>query len=217
MGYRARRFGRWLQYAVPSGYQRQQPVKRPILGPWVGVIDAILQDDKQRPAKQKHTAKRIFDRLEAEHGFSGGYTTVKKYVRGEHVRGRERCSCHWRTRRVRRRRTFHPSNKDPLLGTPDFGEALVIVAGVECKAHYLVMDLPHSDDCFVRAFPAETTEAFLPPHGRGPVRGGPGLKVTCEPSSILGRCRRAFCMTTPRLQWPRSWAASSGRGRALFL
>ena len=42
----------------------------------------------------------------------------------------------------------------------DFGEALVVIAGVECKAHYLVVDLPHSDDGFVKAFPAETTEAF---------------------------------------------------------
>jgi transposase len=36
-----------------------------------------------------------------------------------------------------------------------------MIAGVEQKAHYLAMDLPHSDDCFVAAFPAETTEAFL--------------------------------------------------------
>jgi len=33
-------------------------------------------------------------------------------------------------------------------------------------AHYLAMDLPHSDDCFVAAFPAETTEAFLEGHVR---------------------------------------------------
>jgi hypothetical protein len=50
-----------LQYAVPPGYQRQQPIKRPKLGPWLGVIDGILNDDKQRTAKQRHTAKRIFD------------------------------------------------------------------------------------------------------------------------------------------------------------
>jgi hypothetical protein len=30
----------------------------------------------------------------------------------------------------------------------------VVIAGVELKAHYFVMDLPHSDDCFVVAFPA---------------------------------------------------------------
>src|SRR5664279_3012297 len=46
----------------------------------------------------------------------------------------------------------------------DFGEALVIVGGEERKAHYLAIDLPHSDDCFVMAFPAETTEAFLEGH-----------------------------------------------------
>ena len=46
----------------------------------------------------------------------------------------------------------------------DFGEALVVIAGVECKAHDLVVDLPHSDDGFVKAFPAETTEAFCDGH-----------------------------------------------------
>jgi hypothetical protein len=59
----------------------------------------------------------------------------------------------------------------PLVHAPgeaqaDFGEALVVVAGVERKAHYLAMDLPHSDDGFVVAFPAETTEAFLEGHVR---------------------------------------------------
>ena len=58
-----------LEYAVPPGYQRQQPIKRPKLGPWLGVIDATLNDDKLRPAKQRHTSKRIFDRLKEEHGF----------------------------------------------------------------------------------------------------------------------------------------------------
>jgi transposase len=56
-----------LEFAVPPGYRRQQPVRRPKLGPWIGVIDAILDDDRQRPAKQRHTAKRIFDRLREEH------------------------------------------------------------------------------------------------------------------------------------------------------
>jgi hypothetical protein len=78
-----------LQYAMPPGYQRQQPIKRPKLGPWLGVIDAILDDDKQRPAKQRHTAKRILERLREEHGFSGGYTIVKDYVRSAELHSRE--------------------------------------------------------------------------------------------------------------------------------
>ena len=92
----ARQFGlsrdtvrKMLEYAVPPGYQRQQPIRRPKLGPWLGVVDAILNDDKLRPGKQRHTAKRIFDRLKEEHGFAGGYTIVKDYVRGEQVLGRE--------------------------------------------------------------------------------------------------------------------------------
>ena len=140
-----------LQYAVPPGYQRQQPIKRPKLGPWLGVIDAILEDDKQRPAKQRHTAKRIFDRLKEEHQFTGGYTIVKDYVRSAELHRRE---------------MFIPLTHAPGEAQADFGEALVVVAGVEQKAHYLAMDLPHSDDCFVAAFPAETTEAFLEGHVR---------------------------------------------------
>jgi transposase len=140
-----------LRYAVPPGYQRQQPIKRPKLGPWLGIIDAILEDDKQRPVKQRHTAKRIFERLKEEHGFTGGYTIVKDYVRTATLRAQE---------------MFVPLTHPAGEAQVDFGEALVVIAGVEQKAHYLAMDLPHSDDCFVAAFPAETTEAFLEGHVR---------------------------------------------------
>ena len=138
-----------LQYAVPPGYQRQQPIKRPKLGPWLGVIDAILEDDKQRPAKQRHTAKRIFERLKEEHGFTGGYTIVKDYVRSAELHSRE---------------MFIPLTHAPGEAQADFGVAVVVIAGVEQKAHYLAMDLPHPNDCIVIAFPAETTEAFLEGH-----------------------------------------------------
>jgi len=115
------------------------------------VIDAILEEDKTRPATQRHTAKRIFDRLREEHGFSGGYTIVKDYVRTVMLHGRD---------------MFVPLRHPAGEAQADFGEALVVVAGVERKAHYLAMDLPHSDDGFVVAFPAETTEAFLEGHVR---------------------------------------------------
>jgi transposase len=47
-----------LAYSVPPGYERKKPVKRPKLGPWLGIIDHILEDDKSQPKKQRHTAKR---------------------------------------------------------------------------------------------------------------------------------------------------------------
>ncbi len=57
----------------------------------------------------------------------------------------------------------------PLLHPPghaqcDFGDALAVIGGVERKAHCFVLDLPHSDGCFVIAYQAETTEAFLDGH-----------------------------------------------------
>ena len=154
----AREFGlarktvtKMLVYSAPPGYQRQKPVRRPKLGPWQGAIDAILDDDRQRPRKQRHTAKRIFERLRAEHGYTGGYTIVKDYVRSSKLGGRE---------------MFIPLSHAPGEAQADFGEAQVVIAGVEQKAHFMAFDLPHSDDCFVQAFPAETTEAFLEGHVR---------------------------------------------------
>ena len=140
-----------LRYSAPPGYRRQQPAKRPKLDPWVGVIEAILEEDRRRPRKQRHTAKRIHQRLREEQGFGGGYTIVKDYVR---------------LRRLSQREMFVPLVHPAGDAQADFGEALVVIGGEEQKAHYLVIDLPQSDDCFVMAFPAETTEAFLEGHNQ---------------------------------------------------
>jgi len=175
----AREFGlarttvrKMLGYSIPPGYRRKEPPKRPKLGPWVGVIDAILEEDKTKPTKQRHTAQRIFDRLRAEHAFPGGYTIMKDYVRAATLRSRE---------------MFVPLTHAPGTAQADFGEALVIVDGVEQKAHYFAIDLPHSDDCFVAAFPAETTEAFLEGHVRA--------------FACLGAFPARFCTTTPSWRW----------------
>ena len=85
----ARRFGidprtvaKMLAFSVPPGYRRSRPPTRPKLDPFIGIIDRILEEDKGRPAKQRHTSKRIFERLRDEHGYAGGITIVKDYVRG---------------------------------------------------------------------------------------------------------------------------------------
>ena len=152
----AKRFGlargtvrKMLRYATPPGYRRRQPARRPKLDPFTGIVDQILIDDQERPKKQRHTAKRIFDRLRDEYDFTGGYTIVKDYVRDKKLGGQE---------------MFVPLVHPPGDAQADFGEALVVIDGVQRKAHYLVVDLPHSDDAFVKAFPAETTEAFCEGH-----------------------------------------------------
>jgi len=78
-----------LEYSVPPGYRRQQSPHRPKLDPYTAVIDQILLSDQDRPKKQRHTAKRIFQRLKEEHGFGGQYTIVKDYVRQRRTSTRE--------------------------------------------------------------------------------------------------------------------------------
>ena len=58
------------RYSAPPGYVRSKAPKRPKLGPLVPVIDSILEADKTAPPKQRHTAKRIFERLRIEQGYA---------------------------------------------------------------------------------------------------------------------------------------------------
>jgi transposase len=138
-----------LSFSVPPGYRRRRAPKRPKLDPFIGIIDQILEEDGARPRKQRHTVKRIFERLRDEHGFEGGQTIVKDYVR---------------ERRLRLREMFVPLSHPPGHAQVDFGEAVAIIGGVEQKVRFFVMDLPQSDACFVKAYPAETTEAFCDGH-----------------------------------------------------
>ena len=162
----ARRFGidprtvdKMMEFSVPPGYRRSKPPAKPKLDRFIAVIDKILADDKCRPKKQQHTAKRIFERLRDEHGFTGGITIVKDYVAGWRQRSQE---------------MFVPLAHPPGHAQVDFGEAIGIIGGIERKIHFFAFDLPHSDACFVIAYPAETTEAFC---------DGPVCSVSTPPTS----------------------------------
>src|SRR3974390_2507882 len=137
------------RYSAPPGYVRTKPVERPKLGLLIPVIDAILAADKTAPPKQRHTAKRIWERLRDEPGFAGGYTGVKDYVRLARTRSRE---------------VFIPLAHPPGHAQVDFGECVGIIGGVRMKLHVFCFDLPQSDACFIKAYAAETTEAFLDGH-----------------------------------------------------
>ena len=76
-----------LRFSVPPGYRRSKPPARPKLDAFTGAIDGILEEDRERPRKQRHTARRIFQRLRAEHGFAGGETIVKVYGHRQVERG----------------------------------------------------------------------------------------------------------------------------------
>ena len=129
----ARHFGvsrqsvrKMLQFSVPPGYRRTAPVRRPKLDEFTALIEQWLEDDRRHGyRKQRHTAKRIFERLRDEHGFTGGYTIVKDYVR-EHRR--------------HRREMFVPLTHPPGHAQADFGEAWAVIAGVKQKVHFFAFD-----------------------------------------------------------------------------
>ena len=138
-----------LAYSEPPGYRRTAPIRRPKLDAFTSQMDQWLAEDRSRPRKQRHTAKRIFERLRDECGFDGSYTIVKDYVRDRKRTGKE---------------MFVPLSHPPGHAQADFGEALVVIGGVEQKAHFFALDLPHSDACYIRAYPAANTEAWLDGH-----------------------------------------------------
>jgi transposase len=138
-----------LSFSIPPGYRRKAEIKRPKLDGFTEIIDACLAEDQGRNRKQRHTAKRVLERLRDEHGFTGGYTIVKDYMR---------------ERDRRRREMFVPLSHPPGHAQADFGEATVVIDGVEQKAHFFAFDLPHSDACYVRAYPAATSEAWVDGH-----------------------------------------------------
>ena len=178
-----------LQYSAPPGYRRRSPPRRPKLDPYRGVIDRILEDDRSLPRKQRHTAKRIYERLRTEHEFPGKYTIVKDYVR---------------ERRLRTREMYVPLSHAPGHAQCDFGQANAVIGGVERTVHYFVLDLPHSDGCFIKAYPAETTEAFCDGHVSAfSFLGG-------VPQSIPGLRRGRLCTTTRSWPWPGSWETVEG-------
>jgi transposase len=139
-----------LQHEEPPGYRKKQPRGKPILGPFVALIHEILEADKQAPKKQRHTAKRILERLR-EKGYCGGRTVVQEEVR------------RWKRRSAE---VFMPLVHRPGEAQSDFGTATVIYRGQQRKVAMFVMSLPFSDALFFQIFPRECTETFQEGHRR---------------------------------------------------
>ncbi len=149
LGVNRRTVQKMLKHAAPPGYERTKPIPKPKLADHKAWIDEVLEADKKIHRKQRHSALRIFNRLKEELGFTGCYSTVRTYVASFRLKSKE---------------MFVPLAHDPGMAQCDFGEAQVIIAGVQMKAHFLVMQLPFSDGLFVKAYRAENTESFCDGH-----------------------------------------------------
>ena len=146
------------------------PRPHPKLGPFLPVIHRILEDDKKAPRKPRHTARRIFERLRDEHGYSGGLAVVKEAVAA---------------RKLRTAEAFVPLAHPPGEAQVDFGQAEVTLDGRTVTVALFVMTLPYSDAVFACAFPRECTEAFLEGHVRAfASSGGVPRRISYDNSEI---------------------------------
>ena len=159
-----------LNHEETPGYRKTGKRSKPVLGPFVPIIHEILEADKTKPKKQRHTAKRIFERLREEYHYPGGISVVQDEVR------------RWKQGQAE---VFMPLSHPPGQAQFDFGEAQVIYRGRKAKAMFCVMSLPNSDVFLVQAFPRECTESFQEGHRRAfEFFGGVPTRISYDNSKI---------------------------------
>ena len=144
-----------LRDAGPWRYTLTHSKPCPVMDPYRKRIQDCLQEDRNAPRKQRHTAKRIYDRLCEEHDFQGSDSTVRRYV-------------------ARLRREGGATEEPILILKPDpgemaqvdWGQAEMILQGKRCTIHLFCLRLHHSGVPFAWASPHEKMEAFLEGHVR---------------------------------------------------
>jgi len=142
---------RALKGDQPPAYTLNKPRQAPVLGPYQTRLDELLQENKRLPKKQRYTAHKLFELIQAQ-GYSGSEASVQLYA----VR--------WR-KAQRRPATFLPLEFEPGQDAQvDWGEAYVILKGQQQKVQVFVMHLSYSRRTFVMTFPAQKQEAFFYGH-----------------------------------------------------
>lgn len=134
--------------AGPVKYTLSEPREAPKLGPYKAKIDELLRQNETLPPKQRYTSGKIYSLIQAA-GYSGATSSLRHYI------GQKR-------KELRRPKLFLPLEFDPGTDAQvDWGEAEVILAGVQRTVELLVMRLCYSRRLFVMAFPSQRQEAFF--------------------------------------------------------
>jgi len=138
----------------PGRYRRRRQQPYRVLGPYLQVIDQWLEADKESPKKQRHTAKRIFDRLRLEYDFNGSESTVRHYVQSAKIR-----------LGVQVAKAFIPL--EPDIGREaevDWGTAVALIGDQATPIKFFCMRSKYSGKHFVRCYPCERQQAFFDGH-----------------------------------------------------
>ena len=147
----------------PVAYQRRQSIQKPITGEFIPLIEAWLKEDEHAPVKQRHTAKRIYDRLKEGHGYMGSERRIREIV----AELRKKC-----------RDVFLPLAFEPgEMAQVDWCEVWVWMDGVFRKVYIFVMTLNYSGAIYIEAFDSMVQEAFFQGHANAFLFFG-GVPVT---------------------------------------
>ena len=143
-----------LADAVPPPRKEYPARPRPAIDEWVTVIDGWLIADKDAPRKQRHTARRIWQRLVAEHQATCSEVTVSRHVAKRRVE----------LGLLQREVSIPQTHLAGAEAEVDFGEFYATIAGLVVKCWMFVMRLSHSGKAFHVAFGTQAQEAFLEGH-----------------------------------------------------
>lgn len=122
---------------------------RPAIDPHIDWIDNLLEADLSAPRKQRHTAKRIYDRLVEERGYRGSYSSVQRHVR------------RWRLERAAGAGDGYLELEwAPGTAQADYGNFEAEVAGERLRLKLLVVCLPHSNARYAVAGMSQRSECM---------------------------------------------------------
>ena len=177
------------KYLEQDDFSPEPPVAKSrtsIVTPYIDIITEWLEEDQKHWSKQRHTAKRIHERLQEEYGFTGSYDSVQKFVH-------------------RIRTDIQTKGTQELVWEPgcaqvDFGEA-DFNEDTECvRRKYLTVSFPFSNDGYNQVFRGETANASARGFRISSTTSGVSLRFLCsttQPALAAGswiRYMRPSCL-----------------------
>lgn len=150
-----------LTSAVPPPRKKPSRARAPVLEPAMDWIDAMLREDLSAPRKQRHTARRIYDRLRVEYDFDlACYSTVCTYVN----KRRAEILAEAREGRVHLEGTVPQLHAPGAEAEVDFADVWVRLAGEPVQCHLFTLRLSYSGKAVHRVYISEAQEAFMQGH-----------------------------------------------------
>ncbi len=152
LGHSRKTVSKAVEYSTPPPYSARRVQPHPVLSDFTSFIDRWLKEDEKRQRKQRHTMRRVFHRLKEEHGYTGSYVSVTRYINKVKPAFKE---------------VYAPLSFDPgEEGQVDWGQARAILGGRETTLHLFCMRACSSGASFVRAYRHEDQVCFLDGHVR---------------------------------------------------